>query len=356
MRRALALLVLPFALACGTKATTGSDTGAGDDTGASGGGSAGSGSDGGSGGGSGDGGSGDSGSGDGGSGSDGSSDVEECGDGVDNNGDGYGDCSDEACMDESDCTCLTGDLGNDLGAALATGTNVTSTNDFDGDGGTPGGRDEAWSWSAPAAGCWAADTVGSTYDTILRSFDRCGGEQLAYNDDHGPADTRLRQSRLVVGAESAGDAFIFVVDSWAPDATDDYQGNFVLNIGAVEPFGGSSPSDLGTALGSGLATGTTTGTDRAPTACQQNAGGLDVYLWTAPDAGTYVFDTIGSDLDTVLSLYGAQGCEERVCDDDSGGEKASRIEARLDAGESVRIMVQGFNGYTGDYVLSVNPA
>ena len=356
MRCLLPLIALSFSVAC--SASKENDSGLADDTGAAsdGGGESGGG-DGGSGGaGSGDGGSGDGGSADGGSGDGGGGDAEECGDGIDNDGNGFGDCSDEACEDDAGCTCLTGDLGNDVGARLATGSNLSSTNDFDGPGTTPGGRDEAWSWSAPTAGCWAADTVGSTYDTVLRSFDACGGEQLAYNDDHGPADARLRQSRLVVGAENVGDAYIFVVDSFSPDATEQYQGDFVLNISAAEPYGGASPTDLASRVGTGVASGTTSGTVQAPTACQQNAGGLDAYVWTAPEAAAYVFDTNGSELDTVLSIYGVQGCEERTCDDDGGNDGASRIELELSAGEAVRIMVQGFNGYTGDYILNINPA
>lgn len=284
------------------------------------------------------------------------SDSEVCDDGVDNDGNGLGDCTDAACADDSACTCLTDTLGTDTGNSLATGSNVGGTSTFEGIGGTPGGKDASFAWSAPEPGCWAADTLGSTYDTILRSFDACDGTQLAYADDSGPPEDRSRQSVLVVAAEEAGEPYIFVVDSWAPDEDEAYEGSYVLSINPAEPFGGRSPEDLGSSTGNGVASGTTSGTDRAPASCRASAGGLVAYRWTAPADGRYVIDTLGSDLDTVLTLYEGLGCEELFCNDDGDVDTTSEMTVEVVGGVEYRVLIQGFNGYTGRYVLNINPA
>ena len=80
-----------------------------------------------------------------------------------------------------------------------------------------------------------------------------------------------------------------------------------------------------------------------------------VILWTAPAAGTYRFDTVGSGLDTVLALYDPQCLEELACDDDSGEGFTSVVERRLDQGEQVAVVVGGFRGRNGLWQLNVTP-
>lgn len=285
-----------------------------------------------------------------------SSSSEVCADGADNDGDGLGDCADTDCADDSACTCLTDTLGNNTGDGLASGSNLGGTSTFEGYGGTPGGRDASFAWSAPERGCWAADTLGSTYDTILRSFDACDGTQLAYADDSGPPDDRSKQSVLVVAAEEAGEGYIFVVDSWAPDENEAYQGDYILSINPAEPFGGRSPEDLGNSTGDGVARGATSGSDRAPASCRASAGGLAAYRWTAPGTGTYVIDTLGSELDTVITLYEGLGCEELHCNDDGEIDTTSAMAVEVTEGTEYRILIQGFNSNTGSYILNINPA
>ena len=75
------------------------------------------------------------------------------------------------------------------------------------------------------------------------------------------------------------------------------------------------------------------------------------YLFTAPESGTYGFDTVGSSFDTVLSLLGPNGCFETACDDDTIGV-ASRVEAFLAAGDQVQVVIDGFR--LGDFQLNIN--
>lgn len=81
----------------------------------------------------------------------------------------------------------------------------------------------------------------------------------------------------------------------------------------------------------------------------------DTWLFTAPAAGTYTFDTSGSAFDTVLYLRRTCGDQatQLGCDDDSGEGTASRLTFALAAGQVVTVVVDGYNGRVGDYVLTI---
>ncbi len=68
---------------------------------------------------------------------------------------------------------------------------------------------------------------------------------------------------------------------------------------------------------------------------------------------TVEFDTYGSDFDTVLSAFmGSQASlTEIACDDDTGGTGQSKIKWHASAGVVYRVMLNGYNAATGDFVL-----
>ena len=74
--------------------------------------------------------------------------------------------------------------------------------------------------------------------------------------------------------------------------------------------------------------------------------------FTAPVASTYTFDTFGSGFDTVLSVW-SDCSTESVCNDDSGGLQ-SQASLDLAAGQAVLVLVDGYNGATGDWVLNIS--
>lgn len=84
-------------------------------------------------------------------------------------------------------------------------------------------------------------------------------------------------------------------------------------------------------------------------------GGRDVSIrFTAPRDGGYRFDTEGSSYDTVLSTYDDCGARfPDLCDDDDRG-LWSRLSLSLDAGETVLLVVDAFDGgEAGEWVLNV---
>lgn len=85
-------------------------------------------------------------------------------------------------------------------------------------------------------------------------------------------------------------------------------------------------------------------------------GGTDVsFVWTAPFAGRFSFDTAGSSFDTLLGVFdGACFGPELACDDDSGGDLSSRVELDLFGGQTVTAVVDSFGQNFGEAVLNIN--
>ena len=101
-------------------------------------------------------------------------------------------------------------------------------------------------------------------------------------------------------------------------------------------------------------TGTTVGKvdNTSPTTCAFSNAEDVAYSFIAPEQGEYVFDTQGSAYDTVLYLYDHCGGNEIDCNDDTFGLQ-SEVSARLDAGQLVIIVVDGYSANAGSYQLNV---
>ncbi|MEM6931653.1 MAG: hypothetical protein AAF602_32280, partial [Myxococcota bacterium] len=105
-------------------------------------------------------------------------------------------------------------------------------------------------------------------------------------------------------------------------------------------------------------------TDFVPSCSEQGQydsafGGPDHQVaFTAPRTGTYVFDTVGSHFDTVLSLH--TSCEDRTelaCNDEGfTREGASRVELAMTAGQTILVNVDGFDDFHfGKFQLNISP-
>ena len=90
-----------------------------------------------------------------------------------------------------------------------------------------------------------------------------------------------------------------------------------------------------------------------------NYGGSSVwYCWTAPATGPIIFDTIGSDFDTILAVYTGNAVDSLTpvtSDNDSGGSLRSRATFNAIGGQLYRIAIDGEFGVTGNLVLNWNP-
>ncbi len=339
--------------------------------------------------------------------------VEDCVDGIDNDGDNAIDCLDDDCTNDPSCTafaCPEADLGSDL-PIVATGDTGSAGNDLAGSCGGAQALDYAVSWTAPADGTYLFSTEGSNFDTVLYLLDGgcTGATEIACNDDkdlsagyYAEVTADLTQGQTVVvavdgfdaaeygafilsiagtetgsctdGIDNDGDGSTDCTDSdCANDSAcmvedcsngidDDGDGlaDCIDDDCALEPncLQTSCPDfDLGTQIGNATATGSSVGVsnDFASSLCNGGGEAPDVtFVWTAPTAGTYAFDTQGSDFDTILYFL-AGSCDggEFDCNDDDGGTIQSGLTAYFQAGETAIIVVDGYGTAAGNYVLNI---
>ncbi len=79
------------------------------------------------------------------------------------------------------------------------------------------------------------------------------------------------------------------------------------------------------------------------------------YHWKAPGTGIATFDTRGSALDTVLSVYAGNDLAqltELASDDDGGGFHTSRVSWNAELGKEYRVVIDGVTGESGSYVCN----
>jgi hypothetical protein len=92
-----------------------------------------------------------------------------------------------------------------------------------------------------------------------------------------------------------------------------------------------------------------------------NAGGRSIwYTWTAPETGTFVFQTFGSSFDTLLAVYTGTDVgaltEVASSDDDVGLESTrSRVAFVATDGTFYAVAVDGFGGKAGRARLAWQP-
>ncbi len=118
--------------------------------------------------------------------------------------------------------------------------------------------------------------------------------------------------------------------------------------------------DLGNAVGPAVATGSNEGEDTDfSVTCARLPGAADVsFEWTAPTSGRFRIDTAGSSYDTILAVYSGacpRGRDQLACTDDSEGLQ-SAVDIDTEAGAIYTIVVSGFDGRTGEFLLNIAAA
>ncbi len=226
------------------------------------------------------------------------------------------------------------------GDAIATGT--PSVDDVDGSCGTQGASDSVVRWTAPRAGAWVLDTVGSTAeDTVLFALgDDCSGE-IACDDDWLDGWSSLDLTM------AAGQSVLLGVEggAWTLNA---WQGSCVdTNIGSLDGVTGDN---------AGLTT-------ELSASCGRGYASDYVLRWVAPSAGVWQFTTERSTFDTILVVLdgegsGAADCSgaELACGDDTGEGSASQtwstVSLSLRAGDVIFLGIGGYEGDTGTWELT----
>jgi hypothetical protein len=218
---------------------------------------------------------------------------------------------------------------------LAAGDSETGANRYRGSCGGDG-PEQVFEWVPPADGRYQIDTLGSRVDTVLYLSDtfRCDRvDEIACNDDSFAG----LSSWLVVDL-LAGVPVVIFVDTFVTG------GPFELNVRAVEettcPHG-----DLGHELGSPVAQGDVPEDGQVADGDNASHGGPPrvTYQWQAPSDGTFVFDSRGSDYDTVLAVRRECFGEVLDCNDDTVGVQ-SQVVLEMYEGQEVIVEIAMFGG------------
>ena len=231
---------------------------------------------------------------------------ENCTDGIDNNGDGFTDCQDKACRGEAPAASAALSVCGDTCFDLATDPLNCGQCGIDcGDN------------SLCASGVCHACPVGSSLcdDTcvdLTSDVNNCGG----------------------CGVQCPNTPGVTCVDSAC--------------VAACEP----SP------MGPNALSGSTVGGVPHTPSCADSSSPARTFLWTAPIAGQYTFNTRrgrSNDFDTVLTVSDDTTGTELACNDDGfpAGD-SSRVEIGLEACQTVRVTVQGYRDAVGDFDVGIN--
>ena len=124
----------------------------------------------------------------------------------------------------------------------------------------------------------------------------------------------------------------------------------VPQMSAVGVVNGATIIVNGSTIGSGA--------DYAATCSNSEPSEDAIYAFTSAAGGDFIIDTQGSGFDTVLFVLDdcdPAGAQELDCDDDNGGELTSIVGVHLDPGDTIYVVVDGFNGANGDFTLRLRP-
>ena len=207
---------------------------------------------------------------------------------------------------------------------------------------------ETWYAFTPAqSGHYVISLKDSELDTILTVYDRCGGPEVAYNDD-----TDDLQSCLDIYLYE-GTTYLIQVSGWMAES-----GSYQLRLTAVTPpahdiVGHAIEIDAGEAFEGSTYGATCT---LANSECSL-FDSRDVWHSYVPSTSGYVRVTLdGTGFDTTLVVFDEFRGTSLACNDDVNDcSYDSGLCVNLTAGQSYLIRVAGYDGMTGPYTLTVEP-
>ncbi|MCL4733666.1 MAG: pre-peptidase C-terminal domain-containing protein, partial [Candidatus Omnitrophica bacterium] len=189
--------------------------------------------------------------------------------------------------------------------------------------GHPGGHDLVYSFTLGSPASLSIDTSGSAFDTVLSLWGACDSghltNEIACNDDFDGVASRLDMYQLPAGT------YFILLDGFDTSQS----GNFLLTLSIPQTPANDHCENAQPIPLNSTTYGTTLAADNSQ---QQFCGskltdGPDVFFsFVTPQATRVRIDTLGSDLDTVITVRRVT-CTGTVlaCNDDSGGTKQSQV-------------------------------
>ncbi len=310
---------------------------------------------------------------------------EICDDAQDNDGDNLADCDDPDCDADPLCAEPEGVCADPIpidSLDPIEGNNVPFADNLDGGCQSNTGNEVVHVVAFNGDFTVCADTAGSDYDTVLYVRTTCDD----VNAEVGCNDDAIGLQSEVEFEAVAGQTYFLVVDAFGSG-----EGNYNLNLRLgpcdVEPeaeicLDGVDNDQDGFAdcddaecvdtqacvdalltcdnapfIVADVTTGSTVGLQDVHTpSCQTTDGPEAVHRLAVNQDTTVCVDTQDSAFDTVLHVR-EDVCDlpeaELACNDDIGFDLQSMVELELVAGSVYYVFVDGFNGATGDYTLTV---
>jgi Lysyl oxidase len=219
--------------------------------------------------------------------------------------------------------------------------------------GNAGGHSLWFRYTAVSNGPIRLSTQGSDFNTLLAIYTGSSVTSLSPVTSNDDLSVTNQQSAVSFNGV-AGTVYSIAADGW-----NGAYGKLVLNL---NPPLNDQFANCQTLSGiSGRVTGHNVGATREPNESDHNSSfswRSVWYCWTAPTNGPVIFDTEGSDFDTLLAVYtgSSVGALTPVAsDNDSGGNLTSRVLFKAVQGTAYHIAVDGTQGGSGNITLNWNP-
>lgn len=240
----------------------------------------------------------------------------------------------------------------------ATGTNAEASAEAGepGHANVPAERSVWWRYTASADGLVEVRTAGSAFDTRMGVYTGETLNTLTAVGANNDQSAMVVQSRVLFSAVSGTVYYIAV------DGVEGATGQIELEIARATP---PRNDDFAAArdIGSNLTASDTVynGGATGETGEPPHAGRIAVrslwWVWTAPASGDVRMDTIGSAMDTVMSVRTGSALTELNLiaqnDDGPGLGGRSRVTVPVVGGMKYYIAVDALNGVVGDVTLNV---
>ena len=207
-------------------------------------------------------------------------------------------------------------------------------------------------WRAPASGIATIQTAGSSFDTVLAVYSGTSLfnlTEIASNDDSSDGDDTTSKLTFVTTGSMT---YYIMVDGYLGD-----EGQISLSLSFQI---GNPPANDGYANASPLVGGnltvsasnlmaTTEVNELTPT---QNGGASVWWTWVAPASERYAITTVGSNFDTILSVYDGQTL---IAWNDDFDDVTSLVRFKATEGRRYHISVQGYDGEMGSIRMGIQP-
>lgn len=213
-----------------------------------------------------------------------------------------------------------------------------------------------WTWTPQETGTVTFDTAGSDFWTVLSVYTGSTLNQLT----QVAARTVFPPNRAIVEFSAvAGTTYRISVAGFLGERGNQVDLAWVLDPASPSPANDDFADGETISGVSGSIAGQNVAATREPGEPEhagETTGASVWWSWTAPRSGIFVFDTDGSEFDTVLAVYTgsdvASLTEVASNDDANGTDETSRVMFNAEAGTTYQIAVAGSGSDSGSLLMS----